>query len=220
MTKTNSKKVAKTVKKKTLTSFKKLREPIPKEFLISYVEDGKTFTSFNPQVAIDRLNEIFGVENWTTESELLIKERNVNDWSVAIDLSIIIKIKEQEVKATGSGGYKSNNIGNAFKGARTSAFKNACRYLGIGRELYVRTPLDDDLKDKKEAIIIENPSKNTTIIEPQKEEKTPIEKQIDACKSLLDLKGLEEKITSIEDTSLRKNVYKIYNNKKLSLMTE
>ena len=37
--------------------------------------------------------------------------------------------KEEEFAVNGLGGSYAKNIANAYKGLKTSAFKNACRYL-------------------------------------------------------------------------------------------
>lgn len=127
--------------------YKKLSAPIPAKYLITYTEDGKTFTGYHAQYAINLLNETFGLGRWETGEEILKQENIGKGWFVA--MKVVISFTHNNVATTfgvvtGYGAAFAKSGANAYKGAKTSALKNACRYLGIGNELYLQG-FDDDI---------------------------------------------------------------------------
>ena len=124
--------------------YKILSAPIPKEFLVSYNEDGKEFTGYRAQYAIDLLNEKIGMENVEIEEEILKEEMIGKSWFVAMAVDITISYEQKTIIRSGFGASYAKAGANAYKGAKTSAFKNACRFYGIGRELYV-SGFDDEI---------------------------------------------------------------------------
>ncbi len=142
--------VKKTVAKKTALPdlYELLSVKIPKEYLMSYSEGTKTFTGYHAQYAIDLLNSNVGLGNWFTVEKIYKQEMVGKAWFVSMGLEIQINYGEKEIAVTGYGaGFASKGV-NAYKSAKTSAFKNACRYLGIGRELYIQGFEDDIPTDK------------------------------------------------------------------------
>lgn len=196
--------------------YEKLTVPIEDKFIINYEEDGKKFKGYNAQAAINRLNEVVGVGNWKAEGNIRKEEIVGRAWAVSMDVTITIFSNDRipRIMVQGSGGAYAKNIANAYKGARTSAFKNACRYLGIAKELYEQNQTDDDIDINQAG-------------EPAKEEATPVaipdevvilEKKINECKNIEQLQSLEESVKAVKDASVQKIIFKKYNDKKLSLI--
>ena len=124
--------------KKELTLYEKLSKPIEEKFLVKYTEDSKEFTGYHAQYAIDLLNEVIGLGNWRIAYNVRKEELLGKAWAVAGDVIIEIDNNSEKITVNGFGGSYAKDIANAYKGFKTSAFKNACRYLGIGKELYLK----------------------------------------------------------------------------------
>ena len=186
----------------------KLSKEIPEKYLVTYVEDGKTFKGYHAQYAIDLLNEVIGLGKWEVDS-WIVKEEIVNKgWAIAMETTIIIHINDHVIKVTGSGGAHAKNIANAYKGARTSAFKNACRYLGIGKELYIQGDIDDDIITQVEVEKVQIPESITDLV-----------KKIDNTKNIEELRQLEDEVKAIKDKTDQNIVFKKYNDRKIFFMT-
>jgi hypothetical protein len=194
-----------------LELYKKLSAPIEDKYIIEYEEEGKKFKGYNAQAAINRLNEVVGIGNWEMVSDIRKEEIIGKAWAVAMEIKIIIKLNKELFSRTGNGGAFAKNIANAYKGARTSAFKNACRYFGIGKELYEQN-IDDDIIEVK---VKEDESTEVTI--PQ--EVVDLETKINNCKTIEQLQSLEESVKAVKETSVQKIIIKKYNDKKIQLMS-
>lgn len=196
--------------KKEESVYEKLSKPIDEKDIIEYEEDGKRFKGYNAQAAINRLNDVLGFENWTTKTEMRKEELLNGAWAVSMVITLKLTYRGKEVLIEGSGGSYAKNIANAYKGARTSAFKNACRFLGIGKELYEEN-IDDDLPTSK--VIQEE--------EPKKEmsgEYANLAKKIEESKTIEQLQSLEAKVKEITDPISSKEMCTIYNKKKIELI--
>lgn len=208
-----------------LELYKELSSPIPKEFLVTYIEDNKEFTGYHAQYAIDLLNEKVGLGNWRTYDKIEKQELLNKGWFVSMSLQVWIgtALDDHTVPAiivTGYGASYAKNGANAYKGAKTSAFKNACRYLGIGKELYIQG-FDDDITETKEEKIISaeivvetiasNPSSEPTIVE------TLITK-ITEAQTKEQIEALRDQIVSAEaGEAVKKLLLKKFNEKLISL---
>ena len=115
--------------------YKALSVEIPHEYHNQYKKDGMIFTGFNAQYAINILNEILGTDGWMCDETILQQGQSAGKWTVVMKAHIT----GENIDVTGYGSGQFQDADNAYKAAKTSAFKNACKYLGIGKELYVRT---------------------------------------------------------------------------------
>lgn len=190
--------------------YKKLSNPIEEEYIIEYEESGKKFKGFNAIAAVNRLNEVIGLNNWSVKSKIRKEELINKSWAVAMEIIIVITYKKEHITRAGSGGAYASKIENAYKGARTSAFKNACKYLGIGKELYTNSGVDDDIVYVKEESI-ETSVKEDNDIE--------IEKKIDKAETVEALQNLKDELEKVS-APYKASVYKKYNHKKITLMTK
>ena len=181
--------------------YKKLSKEIPKEYLFEYQDGNQILTGYKSQYAINLLNDILGIGDWTTEEKVLKQETLKRGWTVA--MSIELYLADYGITVTGYGAHYSNNIANAYKGAKTSAFKNACRYLGIGKELHIKT--DDDVVA-------------TQVAEedlPSEQEK--LANKIKQAKSLEELETLLPQINNTDGDAVKKVLIKKYNGRKIEL---
>ena len=194
--------------------YEKLSAPIEEKFIINYEEDGKKFKGYNAQAAINRLNEVVGLGNWKANGIVRKEEVIGKAWAVSMSVTITIFSNDRvpRIFVEGSGGAYAKNIANAYKGARTSAFKNACRYLGIGKELYELNQADDD-------IVVEEVKEETATPVAIPQEAVDLEKKINDCKSIEQLQSLEEKVKAVREPSVQKIIIKKYNDKKIILMS-
>lgn len=155
-----------TPKKEKKDLYAILSAPIPEKYLVTYTESGKEFTGYHAQYAIDLLNETAGLGSWGTAETILKEEMIGKSWFVSMVMELTIltekKGKEAEIVVTGYGaGYAKRGV-NSYKSAKTSAFKNACRYLGIGKELYIKGFEDDIVEVEKEKPVEEAPVEGET----------------------------------------------------------
>ena len=211
-----------------MNNTKHLRQPIPKEFLITYTEDEKTFTGYKAQYAINLLNEKIGLGNWATK-ERIRKEEYINGgWSVAMELKLTIssldnvcltthKVTIKDITVTGYGGSYAKNIANAYKGAKTSAFKNACRYLGIGQELYL-----GDTSGEEDIVYEPITEQETSSEQPQKPEKIAqgddLYNKVMKATNLEQLESLKDVVMAFDGgQNAQETLIKIYNTKKIEL---
>ena len=137
----------KTIEKKSL--YELLSAPIPKNMLVTYTENKKEFTGYHAQYAIDLLNETVGLENVEITEEILKQEMIGKAWFVSMRVAVIIAYGGKTIARSGYGASFSTSGANAYKGAKTSAFKNACRFYGIGKELYIQGFEDENSGDQQ-----------------------------------------------------------------------
>lgn len=195
--------------------YDELSAPIEARFINEYDEDGKSFKGYNAQAAINRLNEVVGISRWRTISDIRKEEIIGKAWTVSMEVKIIIEILNSTIEVQGSGAAYAKKIENAYKGARTSAFKNACKYLGIGKELYEQNIDDDIVTETVKEGLKDLPTQDT--IPP---EAIDLETNIQNCQNLKQLKLLEEKVKLVTEKSIQKIIFDKYNQKKIALMTD
>jgi len=187
--------------------YSKLSVPVPKEMLITFTIKEKTFTGYHAQYAIDLLNKEVGIGKWYTEEEVLVQEMLKKGWMVAMRLSIFIDGCDKPV--TGYGGFYARKIEDVFKGAKTSAFKNACRYLGIGKELYSKGFEDDIKEDEEEPEIKEDVDMPT--------ESQDLSDKIKNAKTIDEVKKFDNIIKNLKAGNLKNIIVDVYNKKLLEL---
>jgi len=191
--------------------YKALSKPIEEKYLVEYTEDGKTFTGYKAIGAINRLNEVIGIDNWYYDFEIRTQEFINGAWAVAYTLKLNIVIKDDQgnekvLWRTGSGGAYAKSIANAYKGAQTSAFKNACKWFGIGKELYEQNQGDSDIESVPDKTSIPEWLDNMI-------------KKIQGATSMNELKEVEQEIKNIEAKNDQTIVMKTYNDKKRKLLS-
>lgn len=184
------------------TLYQKLSKTIPKDFLFEYTDNGKTFTGYKSQYAINLLNEVVGLGKWATKEQITKEETFKHGWTVAMALQL--SICEEEILVTGYGAHFAKNIGDAYKGAKTSAFKNACRYLGIGKELYTKGFDEDNVATQvaEEDLVVADGE---------------LVDKIDNAKSIGELELQLAHINKVEGEAVKKVLIKKYNDKKIAL---
>lgn len=97
-------------------------------------------TAIHPMAVIDRLNEVFGLGNWSFTTEFIScdkriqktknGERDVYDSAVKGRLEIGNMVLEQY------GGSTNDDKGDSLKGGATDSLTKIASYLGIGAEIY------------------------------------------------------------------------------------
>jgi hypothetical protein len=193
--------------------YKKLSLPIPEEYLFEYEEGGRTFTGYHGQYAINLLNQVCGLDSWKTDEEILKQEMLKGSWIVAMKVAILISkvgIKNP-VLVTGYGASYAKRADIAYKSAKTNAFKNACRYLGIGNELYLKGFEDEVIYEDVMEDITDSPSLET-------EELNDLANRIERAENVEQLQSLESSVKQVKGKSTLKLLTEKYNNKKIKLM--
>lgn len=123
------------------------------------------FIDINPMWRIKILTEIFGPCGVGWKYEIIDKrlENGANDVVVAfLDINLYIKYKEEwseAIPATGGSSFISKERGGlytsdeCFKMALTDAIGVACKYLGIGADIYWKEDMTKYNKEEQKNII-------------------------------------------------------------------
>jgi hypothetical protein len=114
-----------------------LYAPLPAEAIKPHPT--KTFLStIKPIYITDRLNEVFGIGGWRTETENVL----VNDNGTVVN-KVVFQVLQYGIyyecfggNDNGGAGSKGFDLGDAFKGATTDALNKIASYLGIGIDVY------------------------------------------------------------------------------------
>lgn len=114
---------------------------------------GYDTTGYGYQYAVDRFNEVLGLDWGFTYQILDVTKGKYQDKeyngkvvpgkpfvSITVDVSIFVQDKRGRPCA---GGHTSNNYADALKGAITNGFKKAAAFWGVGRDAFAGT-IDDD----------------------------------------------------------------------------
>lgn len=196
-------------------AYEKLTVPIPAEYLVEYEQDGKKFTGYHAQYAINLLSKVFGFGNWSTSEEIIKQELINKSWAVVMKVTIYYgKNLSRHQFTTGYGAAYARSIENAFKAAKTNGFKNACRYMSIGSELYLKG-FEDDITyvpaTEPEATVQEEVISLT-------EQAQDIQNRIREATNPEQLASLKEMIEAVEGASMKATLVKLYNDKMITLM--
>jgi len=191
-----------------LTPLQRLTTPVPEQFLEAYEEDGVKFNGYKAQYAINLLNEVYGLGNWFAEFELKHIENINKSWLAHGMVKIVINGK---FICDGIGGSYARRIENSLKGCKTSAFKNACRYLGIGNELYLAGHDEDIVYEK-----IEETTPSEPIVNMPNEIKSTLD-LINSSTSVSQLEGVLPLISKAEGKAVKELLIKSFNLKKIAL---
>lgn len=132
----------------------RLKEPLPAKALKPHPTK-QFLTTINSIYVTERLNEVFGIGSWQTNSEIVENSQKM------IVVKTTLTIPEYSISYECYGGNDNADRGDAYKGAVTDAITKIGSWLGIGAEVW-----------KNEA----KPSKQ----EPQKKATTPTKAQAPA----------------------------------------
>jgi hypothetical protein len=208
----------KTIKAKAAnkpSSYERLTEIIPEEYHVRIERDNIVLTGYPGQIAIDRLNEIFGLEGWLTRETVLKQEIINGAWVVAMKLELIIGEDDKEIIRTGYGAMYAKRVEDAYGGAFTSALKRAVRQLGIGRELYLRG--EEDLPTKEATQVASLGV--AEIIDTVADDVKALMEKINSATNSEQLESLTASVTALQGEAVQKLVFNKFNAKKLSLQT-
>lgn len=129
--------MSETIKPKNYSRiFRKLAESLPPEAIEQLA--GKDFSSIKTAYIVERLNEVLGPNNWTPK---YIECSNRLASQNEIALKCIVTSEKYGLYAEGFGSNQDHDdIGNAYKGAKSVALKNAVMQWGLGLEIHKGLP--------------------------------------------------------------------------------
>lgn len=123
-----------------------LRKPLP--VLAITQHPTKTYlSSIKPPYVIERLNEVFGLNGWRDEYEIVSaeKERRITKKGTPaekqFDVMIVVakgtlRMDEYGIIRTAYGGNDQEDFGDAYKGACTDCLTKMAMQVGIGMDVY------------------------------------------------------------------------------------
>lgn len=107
----------------------KLSRPLPAEAIMPDPISG--LTNIVSAFEVERLNEVFGVDGWTANYEIVNLDREKGEICVKCVFSAGETIKKEAF-----GGNDHYRLGDALKSACTDALGKVCYQLGIGLDVY------------------------------------------------------------------------------------
>ena len=106
-----------------------LSRPLPAE-AVSTHPTKKFLSTIKSIYVTERINEVFGVGKWRTETEVVDKEGKM----------VVVKLKfsvpEYGIYYECYGGNDNADLGDAYKGATTDALTKVASWMGIGAEVF------------------------------------------------------------------------------------
>lgn len=131
-----------------------LRKPLPKEAISKHPT--KTYLSTIKAIyVVERLNDVFGVGNWKTKTEV-ITTREIEKRPPMVIVKSVLTVNEYDIEIEAFGGNDNADLGDAYKGAATDALTKIGSYLEIGIDVF------KGLSDKSSNTESENKSQNNT----------------------------------------------------------
>ena len=117
--------------------YNELTKSVPKEAMTedksrwnSRENKGIIMTSIKAQYVVERLNKIFGYENWD-----LIGKYQENEKGVIFIGDLIIDGKVVKSSVAGASNWKKN-LADTYKSANTECLTKICSRIGIGNEVF------------------------------------------------------------------------------------
>lgn len=111
-----------------------LRKPLPKEAISQHPT--KTFLSTIKAIyVVERLNDVFGVGNWKTKTEVITTKESEKKSPMVIVKSVLT-INDYDIEIEAFGGNDNADLGDAYKGAATDALTKIGSYLEIGIDVF------------------------------------------------------------------------------------
>ena len=125
---------------------KQLLEPFDPSVIKQLRKGGAVLDYVPVAEVIARMNSVFGYDGWSEESSEVWRDASDPDWIVShVVLAILVTVDGSLSKITkhGYGGERLKrtkageilDLGDAYKGAHSDAFKKAATQLGIGLDL-------------------------------------------------------------------------------------
>jgi len=116
--------------------YKKLIAPFPKEAMTKDSSRGFDLTSIKAQYVRERLNEVMGVNGWSTDTQVVDR----TDKGVAVKMTMTLHIDGKDVTRSAFGGAsvkaKGQTYGDVFKSAETDALSKAASNFGVGNDVF------------------------------------------------------------------------------------
>lgn len=191
----------------------KLSSALPKEAFNTFKKEDTgldyDITSHNYQYAINRMNEILGVDGWEIDEESTVVDKN-GMYEVTKKITVMIgkrvsnatgeSMFQIETKKWNYGGGVSKSLADAHKSAITNGLKKTLAMLGVGKETYEQS-IDQDVAEQ---LKVENKAKD---VDEVKKIKTKIlncktKEKLEKMKSVIEKSGLE-----VKDKTLLVNSY-------------
>jgi hypothetical protein len=105
-----------------------LSKPLPPEAIT--VDPASGLSNIVSAFEVERLNDVFGVNGWQCEYQIVNLDREKGEICVKCTFSA------GEIKREAFGGNDNYRLGDALKGACTDALGKVCYQLGIGLDIY------------------------------------------------------------------------------------
>lgn len=106
-----------------------LSQPLPAE-AVSPHPSKKFLSTIKSIYVTERINDVFGVGKWRTETEVVDKEGKM----------VVVKLKfsvpDYGIYYECYGGNDNADLGDAYKGATTDALTKVASWMGIGAEVF------------------------------------------------------------------------------------
>jgi len=115
-----------------------LKHPISQDAL-SPLYDGANHSAIKPAFIYERLNDVFGIDGWTFDSEILkeIPQANGKDIYVIAKVTLKCRIGESVVIRSQYGGNcNQRDVGDSYKGAVTDALTKCASMIYIAQDVY------------------------------------------------------------------------------------
>ena len=113
--------------------YEKLAEDFPLEAMNKDSSRGFDLTSVKAQYVVERLNTIFGMMNWSHGGEF----KEVEDGILYLGgLVVTVDGKQNKQFAPGFSKIKKNNLGDAYKSAKTDSLCKAASMFGVANSVF------------------------------------------------------------------------------------
>ena len=115
----------------------KLKKPLDQAALKPLYK-GSHLSAISPMYIIERLNDVFGVENWVAEEQIIKEIETQKGMYVVARVTLKCRIDENSVIVRSQYGGNENpmDIGDSYKGAVTDALTKCASMIGIGQDVY------------------------------------------------------------------------------------
>ena len=117
--------------------YKELSKDFPAEAMTKDSSRGFALTSIKAQYVRERLNEVMGVNGWSSNTDVV----NIDDdGNVAVKYALTLHFDQKSITRSAFGGAakkeKGQTHGDVFKSAETDAMSKAASNFGIGNSVF------------------------------------------------------------------------------------
>lgn len=163
------------IKKLTEAQMEAIARPLPKE-AISQNQAKKFLSSIKSIYVTERLNEVFGVGSWRTETEVVDKQGKM------VVVKLKFSIPEYGIYYECYGGNDNTDLGDAYKGATTDAITKVASWLGIAAHVFKDSKAEYQQETSKPQVKRQTAASN----------KQPIPKQAPAQKNRITMDMIDD----------------------------